>query len=111
MTYNEQHWTPLYYAVKNEDDLLIQYLMAHCKDKKGLINDRNSSNKKTVLHIAVEQDGLLCMLELLRWGADLDLKDLYKRKPLDYIVPNGNIEKYMELKENKVFAGLRSFCV
>ncbi|XP_055298655.1 uncharacterized protein LOC129566594 [Sitodiplosis mosellana] len=52
------------------------------------VNARNEENGQVFLHVCAEKGSLLCVKELLRNGADPNIKDNFNKRPVDYAKAN-----------------------
>ena len=72
--YEKNKWTPLHFAVCNENDALVQTLTSSGADVN--VKDKDS---QTPLHIAAEHGPLSVVKDLIKAGADLTIKDISGR--------------------------------
>ena len=104
--YDKKKWTPLHFAVCNENDALVQTLTSsgadvNVKDKDG----------QTPLHIAAEHGPLSVVKDLIKAGADLTIKDISGKTA--YAIAEGKGDKkamdllYRDIKgETKLYTAI-----
>eukprot|EP01118_Nematostelium_gracile_P018087 TRINITY_DN790_c0_g1_i1.p1 TRINITY_DN790_c0_g1~~TRINITY_DN790_c0_g1_i1.p1 ORF type:complete len:175 (+),score=44.47 TRINITY_DN790_c0_g1_i1:310-834(+) len=81
-------YTPLQYAIQKNDLNLVRILLQN----SALIDKRGGQNSQTGLHIAIEYDASLPLVEeLIKHGCDIDSKDCRGNTPLHYAAFHGRI--------------------
>nr|XP_053654673.1 putative ankyrin repeat protein RF_0381 [Cherax quadricarinatus] len=103
---NDDGWTPLYYAVKNNNVDIVQMLLnkSRCDlSKKGsyyYMELEHEINSVTALHIAAAEGYDDCVKMLLDAGADVNCQDDDGRTPLHYAAENNNADIVQMLLNN-----------
>ena len=87
--------TPLFYAVENNYQNIVEYLL------KNGANTEFQYNGETVLYYAAKKNKLDLVKELIRHKADIEAKDKYGATPLHLAVIHGHLDIIEYLLDNK----------
>ena len=89
------HVTVAFHAAQRQDSHLLARLL-----DAGAILRTCDNRKQSLMHSAARSGSVACVVELVRRGLDVDLRDHWHRPPLVWAVINGHVMCVKALLEN-----------